>query len=62
MSEMKHVGDCCVCGRRTELYCESCSEHNDDGTISPLCFFCGEHYEKVVMTGNCCAGNEKNYL
>lgn len=53
--------NCCVCGKETELYCSGCAEHNDDGTISPVCWFCDEHYTKVVMTGNCCYNNEKDY-
>jgi len=41
---------CCVCGNKAPLKCSHCNNH-----------FCDEHYEKVVMTGNCCRGNEKDY-
>lgn len=50
---------CCVCDKKTKFYCPSCCEHNDDGTISPVCFFCEGHYKSVVLTGNCCSGNEE---
>ena len=53
-------GQCCECGKQTQLYCSGCCEHNDDGTISPVCWFCGEHYENTVVTGNCCANNKPN--
>ena len=54
-------GSCCVCNKYTKLYCGSCCEKNDDGSKSPVCYFCEEHYESVVMTGNCCSGNERLY-
>lgn len=51
-------GNCNVCGKDTDLYCSSCSE--TWGEFSPT-WFCDEHYNSVVMTGNCCAGNEQLY-
>ena len=51
-------GTCCICGEETDLYCNSCAY--TFGKFAPT-WYCNEHYEKVVMTGNCCSGNEKNY-
>jgi len=42
--------DCCVCGEKATSSCSSCE-----------CDYCDEHYQSVVMTGNCCRGNELNY-
>jgi len=58
MSESKKVGECCICGKETEHYCPYCS--NDWGEFNPT-WYCQEHYESVVMTGNCCRSNEQAY-
>ena len=54
----KEVGKCCVCGKKTELYCYSCCK--TWGEFTPM-FYCDKHYETTVMTGNCCRGNEMDY-
>jgi len=54
----KAKGECCICGKETELYCGSCCE--TWGEFTPT-FYCDEHYTKVVLTGNCCRGNEQLY-
>ncbi len=41
---------CCVCGEEAETECGYCKIG-----------YCQEHYAKVVMTGNCCSNNEKDY-
>ena len=41
---------CCICGNEAEHLCSYCKIG-----------YCTEHYKKVVMTGNCCSGNEKDY-
>lgn len=48
-------GNCNVCGEETNLYCSSCK--TEDCTI----WFCDKHYQSVVLTGNCCSGNENLY-
>lgn len=52
------VGNCCICGKETKLYCKSCAD--PIGEYEPN-YYCDEHYQTVVMTGNCCSGNEKLY-
>ena len=52
-------GECCICGKETELYCGSCAK--TWGEFDPT-WYCEEHYKTTVMTGNCCSGNEKDYL
>jgi hypothetical protein len=54
----KEKGNCCVCGKETDLYCKSCEY--DWGERNPT-YFCEEHYQTTVMTGNCCSANEKLY-
>jgi C4-type Zn-finger protein len=41
---------CCVCGEFAEEKCSHCK--------NPYCL---PHFKSVVMTGNCCSGNEKDY-
>lgn len=54
---MNTKGNCLVCGKETEIYCESCK----DFTEGYKALFCDEHYEKIVLTGNCCRGSEELY-
>lgn len=58
MNTKKKEGECCVCTKKTEMYCGMCA--NGSGEFDPV-FFCDEHYETTVMTGNCCSGNESQY-
>lgn len=58
MNTPETKGNCCVCGKETELFCGSCSK--TFGEFDPT-FYCEEHYQSTVMTGNCCAGNEQDY-
>lgn len=55
---MQEKKECNVCGKETELYCKSCSE--TWGEFTPT-YFCEEHYQSVVLTGNCCSGSEQLY-
>ena len=41
---------CCICGEFAEEKCSHCK--------NPYCL---PHFKSVVMTGNCCSGNEKDY-
>jgi hypothetical protein len=45
-----HREVCCVCGEFAEEKCSHCK--------NPYCL---PHFKSVVMTGNCCSGNEKDY-
>lgn len=56
--EKKIEGNCSVCNKKTEHYCSSCCE--TWGEFSPT-YFCEEHYNSVVLTGNCCRDNEILY-
>ena len=57
--ELQTSGLCIICGKETKQYCHSCSV-NWDGDFEPT-WYCDEHFESVVMTGNCCRGNEIAY-
>jgi hypothetical protein len=46
---------CSVCGKEAITYCPSCSY--TWGEFDPT-YYCQEHYESVVMTGNCCRSEE----
>ena len=50
-------GGCNICGEETELYCKSCEDKEEDFRL----WYCEKHYQSVVLTGNCCSGNEKIY-
>lgn len=41
---------CCVCGEEATMRCNYCEN-----------WYCDKHYNNVVMTGNCCRGNELDY-
>ena len=51
-------GECCVCGKKTDLFCSSCEY--TWGERNPT-YFCKKHYETTVLTGNCCSDNEQLY-
>lgn len=46
---------CLNCGEEATVYCKRC----DDGWGRS--WYCSSCFEKIVMTGNCCRGNEKDY-
>jgi len=48
--ENKEKEYCCVCGEEAKYHCIHCE--------TP---YCEKHYKSVVMTGNCCNSNEKDY-
>lgn len=41
---------CCVCGEDASEKCNYCDNR-----------YCLKHFKTVVMTGNCCSYNEKDY-
>jgi len=57
LNKIMKKGNCNICGEETELYCKSCEDKEEDFRL----WFCEKHYLSVVMTGNCCSGNEKSY-
>lgn len=50
-------GNCNICGEEAKLYCKSCEDKEEDFRL----WYCEKHYQSVVLTGNCCSGNEKIY-
>jgi hypothetical protein len=50
-----------VCGNPVVHYCPYCVDEYEFGPDVPSSCYCDEHYEKVVMTGNCCYGAEQAY-
>lgn len=53
---------CCICQKPATHYCPYCVEEYDTApAYVPSTFYCDEHYEKTVQTGNCCYENEKAY-
>ena len=42
--------ECIICGKEASCHCSHCENA-----------YCDECYEKVVMTGNCCRDNERDY-
>jgi hypothetical protein len=48
--ETKEEELCCICGEKAEHRCSYCDNA-----------YCTKHYKSVVMTGNCCGSNEKDY-
>ena len=53
------AGKCCICDKPTDLYCPYCDK--TWGESDPT-YYCEEHYNSVVRTGNCCNANEKEYV
>ena len=41
---------CCVCGEEAKAHRTLCENA-----------YCDKHYKTTIMTGNCCAENEKDY-
>ena len=48
--KLEALENCCICGEKAGGSCSYCKN-----------VYCNEHYKTVIMSGNCCSGNEKDY-